>query len=181
MSADRTPPSPTAPGQSPFLSTPPHRQPGSLPVPPVGPAPRQGRPATVYYRQHGIVVTGGHFAAGGYRYEVPDLRDLMYSRGSAHPGVPVGMVIAVIDAVVAVPFVGAFGTPLVWALAIVALAVPCLVALVCSRRWPPRYELVARYRGHQVTLLATRDEREFGQVSRALRRAVEAAARNRAE
>jgi hypothetical protein len=53
--------------------------------------------------------------------------------------------------------------------------VPCLVATFCAYRWPPRLHLFAEYRGSIVTLFSTRDEREFGQVARALQRAVEAA------
>lgn len=131
-------------------------------------------PPPTYYRQHGITVTGRHFSDGAYRYEIAELVDVVHTRGSIHPGVIVGMVIAVAEAALAIPLVGLLKTPLAWFLAIVALLIPCLVGLVCAHRWPPQYELLALYRGRRVTLLATRSEREFGQVSRAVMRAMEA-------
>jgi hypothetical protein len=132
---------------------------------------------TSYYHRHGIVVTDRFFSAGDYRYEIADLTELMQARGSLHPGAMVGMVIAVAEAALIGPFVAILTAPVAWVLGIAALLVPCGVGLVCARRWPPHFELLARYRGHPVTLFATRDEREFGQVARALRRAVEATTR----
>jgi uncharacterized protein DUF6232 len=58
-----------------------------------------------------------------------------------------------------------------------AVLVPSLVASVCQRCWPPRQELLARHHGKIVSLFASRDEREFGQVSRAVQRAMEAVPR----
>jgi len=40
-------------------------------------------------------------------------------------------------------------------------------------RWPRELSLLADYRGIWVTVLRTRDKTEFGQVSRAVLRAVE--------
>jgi hypothetical protein len=128
-----------------------------------------------YYRQNGIVVTSHYFSAGGYRYEIPQLSSLMQTRGSIHPGVMVGMVTTVTEAIVIVPLVSVFGAPVVWLLAVAALLVPCLVGYACQRRWPPQYELLATYRGRQVMLFTTRSEREFGQVARGLQRAMERA------
>src|SRR6266545_2157453 len=50
-----------------------------------------------------------------------------------------------------------------------------IVGMVCARRWPAQFELLARYRGRQIMLFATRDQYEFGQVARAVQRALEAA------
>ena len=131
----------------------------------------------VHYRQDGIVVTSHHFTVGGYRYEVAQLAGLMRTRGSTHPGVIVGMVTAVIEAIIIVPVVSVVRAPAAWLLTLAALLVPCLVGYVCARRWPPQHELLATYRGREVTLFTTPNEREFGQVTRALKRAMEAAAR----
>lgn len=143
------------------------------PEQPIDPTPRF-RPTISYYRQRGVIVTNHFFCADGYRYEVAHLRDLMRTRGSLHPGVIVGLVTAIAEAVVIVPLVSAVGAPITWLLMIPALLVPCAVGYVCARRWPAQYELIATYRGREVTLFTCRDEREFGQVTRALQRAVEA-------
>jgi hypothetical protein len=145
---------------------------------PVGTATGSGaprlRPAVSYYRQRGVIVTNHYFCASGYRYEIAHLSHLMRTRGSLHPGVIVGMVTAVAEAAVIVPLVSVVRALVAWLMTFAALLVPCLVGYVCAHRWPPQYELLATYRGREVTLFTTADEREFGQVSRALQRAVEA-------
>jgi hypothetical protein len=129
-----------------------------------------------YYQHKDVSVTNQYVVSGGYRYETAELADLRSTKGGPHPGLIVGMVIAVAEAGLLVPLANFLRTPLAWLLALLALAVPGAVGLVCARRWPPQYELLARYRGRQVTVYACRDEREFGQVSRAVQRAVEWAA-----
>jgi hypothetical protein len=131
----------------------------------------------VHYRQNGIVVTSTFFTSGGYRYEVPLLSGVMRTRGSIHPGVIVAMVTAVAEAVIIVPLVSVLRTPVAWLLTFAALLIPCLVGYFCARRWPAQHELLAMYRGREVILFTTRDEREFGQVTRALQRAMEATTR----
>ena len=84
------------------------------------------------------------------------------------------MVIAVAEVPLVVLLVGVLRAPVAWLLSMLALLIPCLVGVVCAQRWPAQYELLARYRGGQVTLFTSRDEREFGQVARAVRRAMEA-------
>ena len=130
-------------------------------------------PATRFYRERDIEVTSRWFRAGGRQYEIVQLSNLTQALGSVHPGVTVGMVIAVADAALAVFVAGLTRSILALVIGLVAMSVPCVVALVCARRWPPRMELWADYRGSMVNLFSTRDEREYGQVSRALRRAVE--------
>jgi len=151
MSADRVP-----------------QHPGGLPDPP-------RRQTILFYRQRGVIVTSRYVTVGDVRYELDELAELMHGRGSIHPGVMVGMVTAVAEAVIVAPLVGAAGAPKAWLLAVVALMVPCLVGLVCAQRWPAQYELLARYRGRQILLFASRNQTEFGQVARAVRKALEAA------
>jgi hypothetical protein len=128
----------------------------------------------VHYRQNGITVTSHYFTSGGYRYEISQLSGLRRTRGSTHPGVIVGLVTAVAEAVVIVPLVNVVAVPVAWLLGVAALIVAYLVGYVCVRRRPPQHELLATYRGRDVTLFATRNEREFGQITRALQRAMEA-------
>jgi uncharacterized protein DUF6232 len=62
-----------------------------------------------------------------------------------------------------------------YALGVLAIAVPgVFTAAAASRRMRPRrWELHATYRGYEVVLYASPDERVFNQVTRALRRSVE--------
>ena len=131
------------------------------------------RPA-IYYRQHGILVTSQHFAARGYRYDISALSDLAQAKGSQHPGLTIGLVIAAAEAVLLAPLAGQFRSPLAWTVVVIVLLIPCLVSLVCAWRWPPLLELQAIYHGRRVVLFSTRNELDFHQVIRALQRATEA-------
>lgn len=145
-----------------------------IPPPRTATADLPPRPA-IYYRQHGILVTSQHFAARGFRYDIAELTDLAQAKGSLHPGLAIGFVIAGAEAALTAPLASAFHSPIAWGVAIGALLIPCLVGIVCAWRWPPQRELRARYRGRQVALFSTRNELDFHQVVRALQRAVEAA------
>jgi hypothetical protein len=128
----------------------------------------------LYYRHGEVAVTSRTFYRGVDRYPIADLSDLMRARGSIHPGVTFSIVIAVVQAPLVVLVAGLIHSPYAWAAAVVVLVVPFVVAAICARRWPPRQELLARYRGRDVRLFSSRDEREFGQVARAVGRAIEA-------
>jgi hypothetical protein len=132
----------------------------------------------VHYRQQGILVTNHYFAAGNDRYEISQLSGLMRTTGSSHPGIAAGVITAIGEIVIAVPLIGVVRAPAAWLLICVALALPCVIGclahVICTGCWPPRHELLATYQGEEVVLLSTRNEREFGQVTRALRRAMEA-------
>ncbi len=128
----------------------------------------------LYYHRNGVTVNSRYLTVGERRYEIAELSDLRQARGSTHPGVIVGLVIAVAEAGLVAPFLGAVRSPLAWLVALAALAIPCAVGAFCARRWPALYQLLADYRGRQVVVFSTRNEWEFGQVARSLRRAVEA-------
>jgi hypothetical protein len=68
-------------------------------------------------------------------------------------------------------------SPLAWATALAVAAMPAVVGGAWWYRRPPAWELVAAYGGYQVRLFVTPDKRIFGQVRRALLRAMEANAR----
>jgi hypothetical protein len=145
-------------------------------VPPTQPAGTQPtrRPSITFYNHGGIVVTDRYLVADQYRYDLAELGDLRQARGSRHPGVMVAMVTAVAEAAFVGPIIGLTHTPVSWLAALIALAIPCVVGIYCARRWPAHFELLADFRGRQIVVFATGNEREFGQVSRAVRRAVEA-------
>jgi hypothetical protein len=143
------------------------------------PAPRaaasQPRRSVVwYYRAAEVAVTNHYFHQGRDRYPIGELTDLGLSRGPAHPSVLISSVIAVAQAPIVVPVVAVLRSPVAFVMAAIVLVVPLCVAFVSAHRWPPRRQLLARYRGRDLTLFSSHDEREFGQVARALQRAVEA-------
>jgi hypothetical protein len=128
----------------------------------------------VFYSRRGVTVTEHYFVAGRRHYRLVELSTIERHRGSSHPGVVLGLLIAALDALILAPLAMLSG---LWGgrvLAALAPLVPCAVALYCAKRWPAAFELHAEYRGNAVTLLRTRDEQEFGQVTRALLRALEA-------
>ena len=135
---------------------------------------RTRRQDRFFYHQRGVEVTTRYLTVGPDRYELAELADIMQARGRQHPGVKVGAAIAAAEAAVVAPLVGVVHGPVVWLVGVVALVIPLVVGVVCAVRWPAEFALIGRYRGREVTLFATRDETEFGQVSRAVRRAIEA-------
>jgi hypothetical protein len=63
--------------------------------------------------------------------------------------------------------------PVMVASAILVATVPLVAVVVYRRTRPRRWEIHAHYRGADVLMFASRDERIFNQVARALRRAME--------
>jgi Family of unknown function (DUF6232) len=136
------------------------------------PPPR--RQVTWYYRAAEIAVTNQFFHRGREKYAIAELTELGVVRGPAHPSVLISGVIAVAQAPIAVPVVAVFRSPVAFVLAAVLLVVPIVVAFVSAHRHPPVQQLLARYRGREMALFSTHDARAFGQVTRALQRAIEA-------
>jgi hypothetical protein len=127
-----------------------------------------------FYRDVGVAVTNHYFHRGRDKYAITDLTELGVVKGPAHPSVLISGLIAVAQAPIVVPVVAVLRSPIAFVLAAILLVVPVVVAFVCAHRWPPVQQLLARYRGRELTLFSTHDAREFGQVSRALQRAIEA-------
>jgi hypothetical protein len=126
-----------------------------------------------------IQVTQRWLARHGRRYDIANLSDAVVVRGPVHYGVFVSLAVALASALLLLPAALLLSSASLFAAGLIATLVPCPIAWGCLRRWPPRRELWARYRGAAVCLFLSRDEREFGQVSRAVRRAIEAARRDR--
>jgi hypothetical protein len=135
----------------------------------VEPAPGSATPSRWYYQGADIAVNNVYLHTNRDRYALAELADLGTTRGPAHPAVVISTVIAVVQAPIIVPVAA-----LAILMAVVLLVVPCVVAIASSRRWPPRLELQAIYRGRELVLFSSYDEVEFGRVSRAVRRAAEA-------
>lgn len=132
-------------------------------------------PNTVYYKRDGIVVTSRYFGNNGIRYDIRELSDLARSQGLRHPGVMLGLATAGVELMIAVPLLVLTHQWAGLAIAMPTMLVACLASYYCAVRWPARRELLAQHRGREVTLLATTDEHKFGQVTRALVRAMEMA------
>jgi hypothetical protein len=130
-----------------------------------------------YYRGPDAVVTSEVFVRPGAPtkpFAIRDLRNVCITRRDAsgyrpRPAHAAGGLLII--AAAAWPLWRA--SP-VLALALVALGMPALVAGAAFWRLrPQQWELRATYRGQDVELYSSLDERVFNQVSRALRRAIE--------
>jgi uncharacterized protein DUF6232 len=130
-----------------------------------------------YYRGPDAVVTSELFLRGGESarsFTIRDLRNVRIHGSDADSFRPTAAHVAgglAIIAVAAWPL--GMAAPL-YAIGLVALGIPTLAAatVFCWMR-PLHWELRATYRGEDVALYASRDERVFNQVTRALRRALE--------
>jgi hypothetical protein len=131
------------------------------------------------YRKPGISVTSHLFVIGDRRFPINELADLRTARGP-HDSLTIRAV-AVTGAVLggiglALGYTG--GLYRLTAAAYLTLGIAALVPIVLAAagHWlrPPAYELWGRYQGVTILLFSSDQEREFGQVSRALLRAREA-------
>jgi hypothetical protein len=133
---------------------------------------------TLLYARPGIVITADRFTVGRASWPVAELTQVWTTRGQ-HDRLAlraVGVSAALIGAVgVLLGFTG--GLQRLTAAAYLTLGavglLPLLLALVSDRWRPPAYELWGRCRGTEVLLFSSDDERQFGQVTRALQRARE--------
>lgn len=183
------PPPQAAPATDPPRTLPPRTLPpagvptsaaGPVGVPSRPPAGPPGGPARALFDAPGIRVTTESFTVAGRGFALGELTELRTARAPRDPlafrvvatcaaiWCAVGLYIGYEDSthrhgVLTYLVLGGSAT------------VPALVALALGRLRPPDYELWARYRGRQTLLFRTDQERQFGQVTRALLRAREAA------
>lgn len=135
------------------------------------PAPR---PMRTYYQAASVRVTDRWLTVGDDRYAIAELHDLRTARGPRDR-----LVLGAIVVAGSVAVLGAVGMPylhtmLAWAgVALFATLMACLAATTVRIR-NRHYELWAAYRGADVLLLRTSDERAYGAITRALIRAREA-------
>ncbi|MFR9775156.1 DUF6232 family protein [Micromonospora sp. MS34] len=140
--------------------------------------PRRAANPTLLYAQPGIVVTAERFTVGRSSWPVAELAQVWTTRGP-HDRLAlraVGVSAALIGAVgVLLGFTG--GLQRLTASAYLMLGavglLPLLLVLIGDRWRPPAYELWGLHRGAEVLLFTSDDERQFGQVTRALQRARE--------
>lgn len=133
---------------------------------------------TTYFRSSQVIVTNDVFVwrvDGTTRmFRVKELTAVGVIRGETDASRVTAMHVtsaAALGAAVAWP---AFNSTAAVGAAAVVIAVPGFVAIAVRRLRPRTYQLRAQYAGRAVMLYATTDATTFGQVSRALRRAIEA-------
>jgi len=130
------------------------------------------------YHQPGVRVTSEMFHVAGRCFPISELSDLRTARGPQHPMtvrvvVSTGVALGVIG--VALGYSGQLYRLSARTYFLLGLAAFVPMVLAALGRWlrPPAYELWGRYRGSMVLLFSTDQERQFGQVRRALVRARE--------
>lgn len=137
-----------------------------------------GARSTLLYARPGIIVTAERFTVGRISYQVGDLTHLRTTRGP-HDRVAVRAVVITTSMLGGVGLLLGFtgGLQHLTAGAYLILGavflLPAALALVGDRWRPPPYELWGWHQGAEVLLFSADDERQFGQVTRALLRARE--------
>lgn len=132
------------------------------------------RPARItFYNQRGVIVDDQRLLVHGARFPIADLYRIERGRGPISPPTRAAMVVALGELLVVTPVALVFRSPAVLALALLTGLAAAGGVLFCGRRWPASFQLWAEYQGRPTLLYTTWDEQEFGQISRALLRAIE--------
>jgi len=130
-----------------------------------------------YYRGTDAVVTDERFVwltSPAKMFVVPDLHNvgLACSNARLHR---YAAPIAGVTLILAAATWTTLEHPVTYALGVLGITISGAAAAISWRVRPRRWELHATYRGHEVVIYTSTDERVFNQVSRALRRSMEAA------
>jgi hypothetical protein len=149
---------------------------------PVHATPIRPRPTPiglVLYRQPGITVTSEAFEVAGRRFAVRELTNLRTARGphdrlTTRSVLVTGAVLAAIGIALGLTDDVTHLSPAVYLALGGAAFVPITAAALGQRLRPRPYELWGDYRGMTVLLFSSDEERQYGQVTRALLRAQEA-------
>lgn len=132
------------------------------------------------YKHGGIEVTREQLVIDGFHYPVIELRNLRIARGARHPITVRAAVITMVVFLGLAATLGLAANPAevsggTYAAMGAAFVVPFVLAVLGERLRPRAWELWADHYGITVLLFLTRDERQYGQVTRALLRAKEIA------
>jgi hypothetical protein len=127
----------------------------------------------IYYESPRIVVTSHIIEISRGRYVVREVRRIERVEVFAHPARTVASICGGIELLLAAALAAAFGVA-VFLCAGFLTAVGLAVAILVDGRRNPRWMILRGvYRGQAIVLFSSRDQREFGQVRRAVIRAVE--------
>jgi hypothetical protein len=126
-----------------------------------------------YYRDSDVLVSSGEIRMGGRRYRLGDLARIWHRRGTRSWGAAAGR--GVLGLAMLIPIVvGAIGGGILVGLATAPLADVLLERVDRSYDRGSRcLEIWGRVRGRDVLLLRTDNAQRFGQIYRALQRALE--------
>jgi hypothetical protein len=138
------------------------------------------RGVSVLYRQPGVCVTSRSLVVANRRFPIIELTDLRTGRGRRDRTTVRAVVVIAIGLAGIGASLGFAGDidrlgPKTYLALAAAVVVPLLTAAAGHRLRPRPFELWGQYRGRMVLLFRTDKEREYGQVTRALLRAQEAA------
>lgn len=128
-----------------------------------------------YYREPHIVVTSQYVQNAQGRYQLSDLGVIDRVHTSAHRAKKVAVVCGAVELVFGALLGVLFGSAILLFAGLLSGFGLAMAALLDSRRNPRWMVLRAVYRGRRITLLISRDRREFEQVRFAVIRAAEAA------
>ena len=139
---------------------------------------------TIFYRSSELLISREAFVPlfSPHRFALADLRRVQVVRGASVPGNRRTATTATVGALAVAAAVGpAVDATRGWAVAALAIVGTVAVMLISHALRRPRWQLQAEHNGATILLYSTTDERTFGQVKRALVRALEAnaAARSR--
>ncbi|BCB78746.1 hypothetical protein GCM10022251_78600 [Phytohabitans flavus] len=129
--------------------------------------------STTFYNQRGVAVTDQWLVVGGRRFQIAELDHFERARGPMSSPVRAALLIGVAELVVVAPVAFVFSTPAAWAIAALTAAAALGGMMFAGQRWPASFQMWADYRSRPTLLFETGNEQEFGQVSRALIRAIE--------
>jgi hypothetical protein len=131
------------------------------------------RRLTVHYISRKIAITSAYVEVADVRIAISDLQGVVCCLTYTYPTFKVSCITGCMEVVLAVPFATVYGSVLMLCAGFISGAGLALGALADARRNPRWLTIDADYRGRRITLLSTCDKREFGQVRRALIRALE--------
>jgi hypothetical protein len=132
---------------------------------------------TVFYRSQELLISRDAFVPlfSPYRFALADLSRVQVVRGASAHGTGRTATHAAVGALAVVAAAGPLvDAPQGWAVAVVALIGAIVVAGTSHALKRQRWQLQADHNGATILLYSTTDARTFGQVKRAMVRALEA-------
>ena len=129
-----------------------------------------------YYRGPDAVVTSEIFVwrtSPPRSFAIRELRNVGVASRAVDRSRPYGTQAAAGSVVLAVAIWPVMDTPVLFLAAFLSVAIPAVAVAAYWRMRPRQWELHATYRGADVLLYVSVDERKFNQVRRALQRAME--------
>ena len=133
---------------------------------------RESRSRILYVSDQ-ITITSVWVDVAGTRIMVAELQNVTAGLVSSYPLIKVAGLTVIVEAVIAVPLAVEFGSLAVLCAGFLSALGMAVGASVDARRNPRLLSLEAEVRGRWVTLFSTDDKTQFGQVRRAMMRAIE--------